>query len=344
MADDFRAWHPCSARSRGCSRHRRAFEPWLHHGLGIADESADAGRAYFALESQTSVAVLRASPVAVSLDEAQSVLRKVVQMLSGTPASPRPTGRFHLRSPLEAAAGERTIALPSTVDVLDAWEDNRRLYGMLAALLAGRRLHGTYDDATVLRTLAADDRPPFLDDLFLVAETYRVAHRVAGEYAGVAAELAWACRRLLGVWERQTDPSPSVLFDAVVALALDPRGLDRPVAPWLAATAVVVCRRARAWPRRTRPSPIRGVATACRRRSRISCSRSITDAGPRHLPLMFDAGEGERAVAPPGVDDMGAPPVRQADRAGGLGSRAAGVAERQDLGDSSSSRRGSSAG
>src|SRR6185369_2162220 len=66
------------------------FEPWLHHGLGIADENADAGRAYFALESQTSVAVLRASPVAVSLDEAQSVLRKVVQMLSGTPASPRP--------------------------------------------------------------------------------------------------------------------------------------------------------------------------------------------------------------------------------------------------------------
>jgi hypothetical protein len=159
--------------------------------------------------------------------------------------------------------------------VLDGWEDNRRLYGVLAALLAGRRLHGTYDDATVLRTLAADDRPPFLDDLFLVAETYRVAHRMAAEYSGLASELAWACRRLLGVWERQADPSPSVLFDAVAALALDPRGVDRPVAPWLAATAVVVVPALRRWPRRTRPSPIRSRwRPAWCRRSRTSCSRS----------------------------------------------------------------------
>jgi len=77
------------------------FDAWVGHGLGIAEENADAGRAYFALESRTSVAVLRASPVSVALDEVQGVLRKLVQMLSASPATPRPVGRFHLRAPLE---------------------------------------------------------------------------------------------------------------------------------------------------------------------------------------------------------------------------------------------------
>src|SRR6185369_10388290 len=128
----------------------------------------------------------------------------------------------------------------STIDTLDSYEDNRRLYGVLAALLSGRRLHGTYDDAAVNAALADEARPAFLDELFLVAESYRIAWRVAEEYPGVGAEIAWACRRLLTVWEPELDPSPAVLFDAVLALALDARGADRAVPPWLAAAALVV--------------------------------------------------------------------------------------------------------
>jgi hypothetical protein len=290
------------------------FEPWLGHGLGIAAENADAGRAYFAIESRTSVAVLRASPVAVALDEAQGVLRKIVQMLSGVPATPRPVGRFVLRAAREAAASERTIALPSSIDVLDGYEDNRRLYGVLGALLAGRRLHGTYADPAVTAALAADDRPPFLDDLFLVAETYRVAHRMAGEYPGVAGDVAWACRRLLGVWERQSDPAPSVLFDAVTALALDPRGVDRAVAPWLAAAAVVVLPALRPLAHDDAT-----VADALEVASRLAPAFAhlvqplgITDAEALDfLPLLFDAGEGDGPFAPglDEVDDAGALPV-----------------------------------
>jgi len=295
------------------------FEPWVGHGLGIAEENADAGRAYFALESRTSVAVLRASPVAVALDEAQGVLRKIVQMLSGVPAAPRPVGRFQLRSPLEAAAGDRTIALPSSIDVLDGYEDNRRLYGVLAALLAGRRLHGTYDDPAVSAALASDERPAFLDELFLVAETYRIAHRVAAEYPGVATELAWACRRLLGVWERQPDPAAAVVFDAVLALALDPRGADRPVPPWLAAAAVVVIPALRALAVESAT-----VADALAVASRLAPAfahlvhpLTITDAEALDfLPLLFDAGDGEGPFAP-GLaegDDAGALPVPARDR------------------------------
>jgi hypothetical protein len=290
------------------------FEPWLGHGLGIAAENADAGRAYFAIESRTSVAVLRASPVAVALDEAQGVLRKLVQMLSGAPATPRPVGRFALRAPLEAAAGDRTIALPSTIDVLDGYEDNRRLYGMLAALLAGRRLHGTYADQAVAAALSADERPPFLDELFLVAETYRVARRVAAEYPGVAAELAWSCRRLLAVWERQSDPAPSVLFDAVVALALDARGADRAVPPWLAAAAVVVLPALRLLASET-ATVADALAVAARLApafAHLVQPLTITDAEALDfLPLLYDAGEGEGPFAPglDVVDDGGALPV-----------------------------------
>jgi hypothetical protein len=296
---------------------RDRLEPWVAHGLGIAAENADAGRAYFALESRTSVAVLRASPVSVALEEAQGVLRKIVQMLSGTPATPRPIGRFTLRAPAEGDARDRTIALPSAIDVLDAWEDNRRLYGVLAALLAGRRAHGTYANAAVLARLAADDRPPFLDELFLVAETYRVAHRAAAEYPGVAAEIAWACRRLLAVWERQTDPGPVVLFDAVAALALDARGAERPVAPWLAATAVVVLPALR---------PLAGatatVADALAVAERLAPAfghlvspLTITDAEALDfLPLMFDAASDEAPFAPGlEMDTEGAMPVPPKD-------------------------------
>jgi hypothetical protein len=289
------------------------FEPWVAHGLGIAAENADAGRAYFALESRTSVAVLRASPVTVALEEAQGVLRKIVQMLTGTPATPRPIGRFQLRAPLEAGAHDRTIALPSSIDVLDGYEDNRRLYGVLAALLAGRRQHGTYGDDAVLARLDADDRPPFLDELFLVAETYRVAHRVAAEYPGVAADVAWACRRLLGVWERQADPAPSALFDAVLALALDAHGAERPVPPWLAATAVVVVPALQPL-----AGASAGVADALAVAERLAPAfahlvmpLTITDADALDfLPLLFDAAEGDDAPFAPGLADAeGAVPV-----------------------------------
>jgi hypothetical protein len=291
------------------------FEPWVGHGLGIAAENADAGRAYFALESRTSVAVLRASPVTVALDEAQGVLRKILQMLTGVPATPRPIGRFQLRAPLEAGGSDRTVALPSSIDVLDGYEDNRRLYGVLAALLAGRRLHGTYANAAVLARLDAEDRPPFLDELFLVAETYRIAHRVAAEYPGVAADVAWACRRLLAVWERQADPAPSALFDAVVALALDARGADRPVPPWLAATAVVVVPALR--PLAAASATVADALAVAERLSpafaHLVMPLTLTDAEALDfLPLMFDPAEGDDQPFAPGLadaDDAGAVPV-----------------------------------
>jgi len=285
------------------------FEAWVAHGLAIAAEHDDAGRAYFALESRTSVSVLRASPVSVALEEAQGVLRKVIQMLTGTPATPRPVGRFALRAPLETTPAHGQIALPSTIDVLPSYEDNRRLFGALAALAAGRRLHGTYDDRAVLAALAAEDRPPFLEELFLVAETYRVAHRVAAEYAGIAGDLAWACRRLLDVWERQDDPAPTTLFDAVTALGLDPRGAARPVAPWLAASAVVVLPALKplAAANATVADALAVAAHLAPAFAHLVTPITMADAEALDfLPLLFDAGGGDEAPLATGLADADA--------------------------------------
>ena len=65
----------------------------MRRGLQIAAENADAGTAYFALESRTSVKVLHASSTAAVLSDVQGLLRKYVQMLSGA-AGHHPFGGY----------------------------------------------------------------------------------------------------------------------------------------------------------------------------------------------------------------------------------------------------------
>src|SRR5207247_1097071 len=62
-----------------------ASRPWLPARAAGAAEDAAAGRAYFALESRTSLSVLRAASTAAALEDTQGVWRKLVQMLSGEP-------------------------------------------------------------------------------------------------------------------------------------------------------------------------------------------------------------------------------------------------------------------
>src|SRR5262245_27433865 len=120
-------------------------DAWATHGLGIAVHHREAGIAFFGLGSRTGERVLDDSPTSVALDEVQGELRRLVHMLSGTPAAPRAVGPFRLRPPLEDTAASAMVALPPAIDRLDTVEDNTRLYRLLAALLAGRREHGTYE-------------------------------------------------------------------------------------------------------------------------------------------------------------------------------------------------------
>jgi hypothetical protein len=222
---------------------------WFDTGLRLARDNADAGMAYFALESRTSLKVLRATSTAATLDEVQGLLRKYVQMLSGESASLRSLDTMRLRPPLEECPAENEIALPLRIDWLPTHEENLRLYRFIAAQLAGRREFGTYDFTPPPGAPAAEvppggalyqyvtdpDKPEALEELFLLAEGVRVHHRLCGEYRGLAAEGRWVADRLLERWAAQPAPPRSGRLDAVLCLALRggaagvlPRWLDEP--------------------------------------------------------------------------------------------------------------------
>src|SRR5882724_4941974 len=95
-----------------------AIRRWFAAGAAVAAENAAAGRAYFALESRTSLSVLRAASTAAALEDTQGVWRKLVQMLSGEPVVMRGVEVVTLRPPLEDVPAEHEVALPLRIDWL----------------------------------------------------------------------------------------------------------------------------------------------------------------------------------------------------------------------------------
>jgi nitric oxide reductase NorD protein len=222
-----------------------AVERWVERGLNVAAENTDAGRAYFALESRTSLQVLHAASTAATLSDVQGVLRKYVQMLSGQPVTVRAADAFELRPPLEEFPLEHEIALPLRIGRFATHEDNWRLYRFVAAHLAGRREFGTYavqlpPHAThgLLRFLRAPEQPPLLEDLFLVTEGFRVAAALGRGYPGLAHEQRRLCTRLVARLDPDRPPPQSEILDALLAWLLGDREATDPPA-WLAPLADV---------------------------------------------------------------------------------------------------------
>lgn len=227
---------------------------WFATGVPLARDNREAGMAYFALESRTSLKVLRAAATGVGLDEAQGLLRKYVHMLSGAPASVRALEQFRLRPPIEEFPLENEIALPLRIDLLATHEDNLRLYRFLAAQLAGRREFGTYEflppdgveaeeappGSALYRFLSAPQRAEALEELFLLAEGVRIHFRLGAEYRGLAGEGRWVGEQLLARWAQAPAPSRAQRLDGIFALLLcgDAPAAARPA--WLAEDGVTL--------------------------------------------------------------------------------------------------------
>src|SRR5207253_8859553 len=119
---------------------------WLAKGLPIARVNPAAGAAFFALESRTSEKVLRQASPGVDLEEVQELLRKYIHMLSGTAVGIRRQEGFSYPPPLEDfPAYSDDLPLPARVDRFSTYEENFRLFRVLAVQQAGRREFGTYD-------------------------------------------------------------------------------------------------------------------------------------------------------------------------------------------------------
>jgi len=210
---------------------------WIARGVAIGETNLDAGIAFFSLASRTSERTLLASPTAVPLAEIQGELRKFVQMLSGSPAVPNGVGSFRFRPPLEAHPESGQVTLPDVIDRLGTYEDDARLFRVLAAFVAGRREAGTYVHPELLDRLEADGEPSHLGEVVRMTDGYRVARHLARTYPGLAREIDWAAEQVVSRLRGGRAPAIGPLLDAVLALALTPNAATRAVPTWLAAVA-----------------------------------------------------------------------------------------------------------
>jgi hypothetical protein len=212
---------------------------WLTKGLTIAAENPAAGVAFFSLESRTGLRVLRQSSSAVDLEEVQELLRKYIHMLSGTTVGILKQEMLSYPPALEAfPVVPDALPLPARVDIFPTYEDNFRLFRVLAAQQAGRREFGTYDftvdemrsrlspQVQQLMTVGggrggglADyfrcfPHPEIVEALFLLFETGRVNLALERKYRGLWGDLRWASSLSL------PSPLPDMVRAAVSGLAL----------------------------------------------------------------------------------------------------------------------------
>ncbi len=188
---------------------------WIATGEELAHRGPEAGAAFFALKSRTSLLTLRGVLPHVYLSDIQGVLLKYLHMLSGEAIGLVETDRLSFPPPLAEGAGE-VAPLPFCIDRFPTYEENFRLYRVLVAHQVGRVEFGTYacvpsslwpilapfiDAFSQLPVSPPDDltsyfqvfpRPDLIEQLFLNIEGKRVAARLVALYPGLQADLAWA--------------------------------------------------------------------------------------------------------------------------------------------------------
>jgi hypothetical protein len=188
---------------------------WITTGEEIARRGPEAGAAFFALKSRTSLLTLRGALPHVYLSDVYGVLLKYVHMLSGAAISLSETEQLSLPPPLASAAGE-VAPLPFCIQQFPTYEENFRLYRVLVAHHIGRLEFGTYACAPsrlwellapFVSAFAGEEgvppedlssyfllfpRPDLIQQLFLNIEGKRIAARLRLRYPGLHPDLSWA--------------------------------------------------------------------------------------------------------------------------------------------------------
>jgi hypothetical protein len=188
---------------------------WIMAGEEIARKNAQAGEAFFALESRTSLLLLRGDSPIVSLSDIHGLLLKYIHMLCGSAVGIREADSLAFPPPL-AEGAEDALPLPAWIEVFPTYEENFRLYRVLAAHQAGRVEFGTYDIPVSLlwpalppfvhKLVEPGSEPPAdlpsyfqlfphpneIEALFLFLEGRRIAAHLAAVYRGLREDLLWA--------------------------------------------------------------------------------------------------------------------------------------------------------
>ncbi len=222
---------------------------WISAGESIAEKNPQAGEAFFSLESRTSLLLLRGTSPAVHLQDVQGILLKYLHMLCGDAMSIAGEPYLSFPPPL-AELNSEALPLPTTVESFPTYEENFRLYRVLAAQQAGRVAFGTYDYSVahfwsllppLVRQLAEQDAMPpedfaayfklfpqadQLEALFLLIESRRIAAHLSETYRGLRGDLDWVAAQTELLQPTLTDILPRLPQSAWRDLGTDATVID----------------------------------------------------------------------------------------------------------------------
>ena len=204
------------------------FENWFKAGMEVLAYSVDGARAYFGLESQRSLASVEQALSGVPLRRVARTVKLFVQGLCGSDVliQALPEAVTDVPARATVSADGRTIALPALLRKYQTYDENVRLYLVMAAHEAGHIEFGTYrltldslqDVVTAVcdrygrgaqqpASLAALFRlyphPRLIQDLWVVLEDARVEAHLQREYPGLQRDL----QRVAGETVTPRDPA-----------------------------------------------------------------------------------------------------------------------------------------
>ena len=194
------------------------FQAWFASGMEVLEYSLDGGRAYFAMESEKALGAVSQAMSGVPLRQIARRVNLFAQALCGRDVRIHdlPHALESAQPMVRATVSEdgRSIGLPSIVRRYPTYEDNVRLYLVMAAHEAGHLEFGTFDlpiarlqDLTEAltrrygRRVSAEARtlgdvfarypqPGLIRDLWALVEDARVEYLLRAEYPGLSRDLA----------------------------------------------------------------------------------------------------------------------------------------------------------
>ncbi|MFO0731236.1 MAG: hypothetical protein U0231_02350 [Nitrospiraceae bacterium] len=197
---------------------RDKFQAWFSAGMEVLEYSNEAGRAYFAVETEKALGAVSQALSGVPLRQVARRVKLFVEALCGrdvriqeVPESLEPATQLTRATITDDGHG---IGLPSLVRRYETYDENVRLYMVMAAHEAGHLEFGSFDLSTAVleelaQTLAGRyakpttgsclrlgelfsryPQPGLIKDLWTVVEDARVEFLLRQEYPGLARDLA----------------------------------------------------------------------------------------------------------------------------------------------------------
>ncbi len=194
------------------------FQSWFASGMEVLEYSPDGGRAYFAMETEKALGAVSQALSGVPLRQIARRIKLFAQALCGRdlriydlPDSLEP-GQAMVRATVSEDG--QSIGLPSIIRRFPTFDENVRLYMVMAAHEAGHLEFGTFDlpiarlrdlvellelrygrrSPTKARTLgdvfAHYPHPGLIRDLWTLVEDARVEYLLRTEYPGLSRDLA----------------------------------------------------------------------------------------------------------------------------------------------------------